>query len=298
MTRIVHISDLHFGQPAGVQILQSVKDVIYEVQPDLVAVSGDLTQSCTSREFAEARKYLDDIASIAPCVVVPGNHDIRWLGAVIRNLGGAGLLQEKAHEFKYSRYKKHISTELSDAREIPDDPSRGPALVVAGLNTSHGIIRGSLTTRLRDLGVVGHLTRADIELAREAFEGAPPGAARVVMIHHNPLRGPVSGRHGLAHTEQALREFAALGTELILCGHDHQDAVHTVERIAPDMDAPSMVISTAGTVSNRVQPGRASSFNLVEVSRSKLAITTYSYNTDGRFVPLKEASFPRDSGSF
>jgi 3',5'-cyclic AMP phosphodiesterase CpdA len=281
VVRLVHLSDLHFGRPAVYERLESVREFIAKLGPDAVAVSGDLTQRCSKREFIQARDYLDKIANVAPYIVIPGNHDIRWLGAVARNLGLAGLFRKQAHEFKYSRYKRFISEDLTPSLEVP-------GAVIAGLNTAHGITRGSLTKRFRDLGVIGHVKHADIESLREAFQNAAPDAARVVMIHHNPVKGELSGRHGLANTRQALHAFAALGADLILCGHDHLDAIHNVES-----GAHGLVISTAGTISNRLRPGRASSFNLVEIDERNLRIKAYSWKDTEGFVPSDERSFRR-----
>ena len=281
VVRLVHVSDLHFGRPAVSERLDALRGSISELGPDAVAVSGDLTQRCSRREFVQAREYLDKIGETAPYIVIPGNHDIRWLGAVARNLGLAGLFREQAHEFKYSRYKRFICEDLTPSLEVQ-------GAVIAGLNTAHGITRGSLTRRFRDLGVIGHVKHQDIQSLKEAFSKASPDAARVVMIHHNPIRGELSGRHGLANTEQALHAFANLGTELILCGHDHLDAVHTVEK-----GIQGLVISTAGTISNRLRPGRASSFNLVEIDERNLRITPYAWQYPEGFVPSDERSFPR-----
>ena len=281
MTTLAHVSDLHFGRPAVYERLDALREFLAGVGPDAIAVSGDLTQRCSNREFAQARAYLDSLGEIAPYLVIPGNHDIRWLGAVARNLGVAGLLREQAHNFKYSRYRRHISENLSPSLEVP-------GAVIAGLNTAHGISRGSLTKRFRDLGVIGHVKHADIQRVKAAFEAADPGAARIVMIHHNPIRGELSGRHGLANTEQALHAFSDLGTELVLCGHDHQDAVHTIEK-----GTHGLVISTAGTISNRVKPGRASSFNLVHTDENNLRIVAHSWKKDAGFVPSEDRTFPR-----
>jgi 3',5'-cyclic AMP phosphodiesterase CpdA len=281
VTTLAHVSDLHFGRPAVAERLDALRDFLAGVGPDAIAVSGDLTQRCTNGEFTKARAYLDSLTEISPYLVVPGNHDIRWLGAVARNLGFAGFFRKQAHIFKYSRYRRHISEDLSPSLEVP-------GVVIAGLNTAHGISRGSLTKRFRDLGVIGHVKHADIVRVRAAFEAADPGAARVVMIHHNPIRGELSGRHGLANTDQALNAFSALGAEMILCGHDHQDAVHTIET-----DAPGLVISTAGTISNRIRPGRASSFNLVEIDDENLRIISHSWKKDAGFVPSDDRTFPR-----
>ena len=281
MTTVLHLSDLHFGRPASSERLNSLRELIPEIDPDAVAISGDLTQRCTRKEFEQAREYLDAIERVAPCVVIPGNHDIRWLGAVARNLGG--LFLEQAHKFKYSRYTRYISEDLSPSLEVP-------GAVIAGLNTAHGITRGSITRRFRDLGVIGHVRRADIEHVRKAFENASPDAARIVMIHHNPIRGELTGRHGLANTETSLHAFANLGTELILCGHDHLVAIHTVER-----GVHGLVISTAGTISNRIRPGRASSFNLVTIDERTLRITTYAWQEPGSFAPSEERSYTRSA---
>jgi 3',5'-cyclic AMP phosphodiesterase CpdA len=285
VTTLVHISDLHFGRPAVAERLDALRAIIAQNRPDAVAVSGDLTQRCTNREFSNARAYLDSIEKTAPCVVIPGNHDIRWLGAVARNLGFAGLFRERAHNFKYSRYLRHISGDLSPSLQIP-------GAVIAGVNTAHGITRGAITRRFRDLGVIGQVKHADMVRVREAFENAAPDAARIVMIHHNPIRGELSGRHGLANTEQALHAFADLGTELVLCGHDHQDAIHTIER-----GARGLIISTAGTISNRIRAGRASSFNLVEIEDHEIHITAHAWRKGQGFVPSEDRSFPRRAHS-
>ncbi len=110
MVRILHTSDLHFGRPAVAAQLTSLKRCIAELAPDAVAISGDLTQRGTNSEFVSARAYLDDIRKTCPVIVIPGNHDIRWIGAVARNFG---LFGKTAHEFKYSRYRRHISPELN-----------------------------------------------------------------------------------------------------------------------------------------------------------------------------------------
>lgn len=264
----------------GEQIEAMAKSV-RELAPDAIAVSGDLTQRCSNAEFRKAREYLDRLRQTAPVLVIPGNHDIRWLGAVARNLD---LFSERAHEFKYSRYFRHISRELSPSLEVP-------GAVIAGINTAHGISRGSLTRRFRDLGVIGHVKRRDVEKVKRDFENADPLAARIVMIHHNPIKGESTGRHGLANTREALRSFSELGAELVLCGHDHQEAVHTV-----DESAPGLVISTAGTISNRVRAGRPSSFNLVETGDTDLNITTYSWK-EGGFSPAKRRTFARSTAS-
>jgi 3',5'-cyclic AMP phosphodiesterase CpdA len=279
VTTVAHVSDLHFGRPASSERLDALSELIAGIEPDAVAISGDLTQRCAKKEFVQACEYLEKVGKVAPYVVIPGNHDVRWLGAVARNMGG--LFREQAHNLKYSRYTRYICENLSPSLEVP-------GAVIAGLNTAHGITRGSITRRFRDLGVIGYVKHADIERVRETFDNASPDAARIVMIHHNPIKGELTRRHGLANTEQALHTFASLGTELVLCGHDHLQAIHNVEK-----GVRGLVISTAGTISNRLRPGRASSFNLVNIDERNLRIITYAWQDSAGFVPSDERSFPR-----
>src|SRR4051812_14942524 len=73
MRTIVHLSDLHFGT-VNSSILQPLIAAIHETNPDLVAISGDLTQRARTEEFIAARAFLDDIPFSQ--IVVPGNHDV------------------------------------------------------------------------------------------------------------------------------------------------------------------------------------------------------------------------------
>ena len=62
-------------------------------------------------------------------------------------------------------------------------------------------------------------------------------------MHHNPVKGELSQRHGLKNTQRILGAFAEMGVDLVLCGHDHQEAVHYIEHTKR-----GTIISTAGTI--------------------------------------------------
>ena len=73
MSKIVHISDLHFGKedPAIAQVL--LED-IQKISTTVVVISGDLTQRARSSQYQSAAEYLDQINFQK--LIVPGNHDI------------------------------------------------------------------------------------------------------------------------------------------------------------------------------------------------------------------------------
>ena len=80
--RIAHISDIHCGSAYFVpDLMERAIGEINEFEPDVVICSGDLTSFGFRPEYAEAKAYLDKLAS-AELVVVPGNHDSRNVGYI------------------------------------------------------------------------------------------------------------------------------------------------------------------------------------------------------------------------
>ncbi len=73
MLTLVHLSDLHFGR-VDTAVVHSLRTTVEEIQPEVVVVSGDLTQRARTQEFKEARAFLDLLPSTQ--IIVPGNHDI------------------------------------------------------------------------------------------------------------------------------------------------------------------------------------------------------------------------------
>ena len=110
----------------------------------------------------------------------------------------------------------------------------------------------TLTWNVRDISIIGHIRQAQIDRAAAEFARSPATDARVIVMHHNPVKGELSQRHGLKHTPKVLGAFAEIGVDLVLCGHDHQEAIHFVEHTRK-----GTVISTAGTVSQSLAWGPA-----------------------------------------
>jgi 3',5'-cyclic AMP phosphodiesterase CpdA len=148
---------------------------------------------------------------------------------------------------------------------------------IVGLNTSQGVNLHTLTWNVRDISIIGHLTRAQIERARAEFEHSRAGDARIIVMHHNPVKGELSQRHGLKNTQRILGAFAEIGVELVLCGHDHQEAVHFIEHTKK-----GTIISTAGTMSNRSRGGRPSSVNNIRITEGEIEVSTLLWSNEAR----------------
>jgi len=259
VTTVFHCSDLHFGHPAVPEQFEAIEAMIQAQKFDVVAISGDLSQRARSGEFQRARAFIRHAEQVSKTIVVPGNHDVAWWYAPL-GIGNS--------EKMFLKYRQYISNDLEPVLRVA-----GATFV--GLNTSPGVTTDTLTWNLRDLSIIGHLTRAQIERARAEFERSRADDARIIVMHHNPVKGELSQRHGLKNTQRILGAFADMHVDLVLCGHDHQEAVHYIEHTKK-----GTIISTSGTISNRSRGGRPSSVNSIRLSSSEIEVATLVWSPE------------------
>jgi 3',5'-cyclic AMP phosphodiesterase CpdA len=277
--RIFHVSDLHFGRPAVPAHIAALEAHVERERYDVVAVSGDLSQRARAGEFQRAAVFLRDAARVSRTIVVPGNHDVAWWKAPLGIGDDASI---------YDTYRKYVSPDLEPVLRVDDAPGAAGATFV-GINTSQGVIPQTLTWNVRDISIIGHVRRSQIERAAREFAAAPAGHLRVIVMHHNPVKGELSQRHGLKHTPRVLGAFAEIGVDLVLCGHDHQEAVHAIGETKR-----GTVVSTAGTVSSRSRGGRPSSANVITVTPDALDVVTLVWSAEAQdFLPGPRRTFPR-----
>lgn len=271
--RVFHVSDLHFGRPAVPALIEAIEEHIRVDRYDVVAVSGDVSQRSRAGEFQRAKAFLRDAARVSEVIVVPGNHDVAWWRSPLHLRGERTM---------YESYRAYIDTNLEPVLRVP-----GATFV--GLNTAQGVSLRTLTWNLRDISIIGDLRRSQIERAQREFHASPAADARVIVMHHNPVKGELSQRHGLKHTPRILGAFAQIGVDLVLCGHDHQEAIHYVEHTRK-----GTVVSTAGTVSNRSRGGRPSSVNVITIGSETIEVSPLIWSArEGGLVPGHAQRFDR-----
>jgi len=240
---------------------------------DVVAVSGDLSQRARPGEFQAARQLLRDAAKVSQTIVVPGNHDVKWWRAPL----GVG-----SRASAIANYAKYITTDFEPVLTVP-------GVTFVGINTAQGVVPGTITWNPRDVGVVGNMSNAQIAEARKKFDAAPPDNHRVIVMHHNPLRGEISNRYGLSRPARAAKAFADLRIDLVLCGHDHQEAVYHIEHTQY-----GTIVCTAGTVSDRTRGQRPSAINIISLSPEGIEIEPQIWSVDAQnFLPGPVNRFPR-----
>lgn len=266
---LVHLSDLHFGAHVDLDQIAALERRIPELAPDAVVFSGDLTQRARHGEFQIAARFVARLREAAPVLVVPGNHDVEWWKTPFGVLGGAA---------RYRKYLRYFDS-LSPVLELP-------GAVIVGAVSAHGLSLGSLTWNPRDLTVKGHLPGHEMARARQRFDGSANGALRVAVLHHNVLRGQISGRMGLARPGQARRRLAGSGADLVLCGHYHQEAVGQLENGA--------VVAAASTHTSLTRGRRPSVFNLITADAEAIVVRYQRWDRDaGAFRTGDEARFAR-----
>src|SRR6266498_1918508 len=212
--QIVHIGDIHFGGLANIPVVEALERLLPDLRPDAIVIGGDLSQRARHGEFQRGRAFANLCRETSPVLVIPGNHDVQWWRRPLIPFDKDAV---------YGKYRGYFGTDLAPTLTIP-----GGAVIASAL-TAHGIAWGSLTPRVRDLAVKGHLPKSEMQRVQTVFAKAEPGLPRVLVIHHNLLRGEMSQRMGLAHWRRAQRRIVEAGTEVVLCGHDHQEGAEMLD---------------------------------------------------------------------
>jgi 3',5'-cyclic AMP phosphodiesterase CpdA len=253
---IIHISDLHLGGVAEPMLLEAVQDLVPDLEPQAIVLSGDLCLRARHGEFLAARGFLRDLGRTAPVVAIPGNHDVQWWRRPFLPFGASA---------KYQKYEQYFGPILNPTLSLP-------GVLIASALTAHGVAWGSLTPRLRDIAVKGHLTNNEASRIKTVFDKAEPTQFKALVVHHNVLRGEISERMGLARWKQAQKRIVESGAELVLCGHDHQECAEVLDG--------KVVVSGAGTLCSRTRGGRPSVFHRIRWDQDSIHVEMYKWDSD------------------
>ena len=182
---VVHLSDLHFGR-ADTSVVEPLLTAVEALRPDVIAVSGDLTQRAEIAEFQQARAFLDRLPAV-PHVVVAGNHDVP-----LYNLYGRFVQ-------RLARFHRYITPE-TEPQYIDGE------LAVVGLNTARSLTwKGGRVNQQQMTHVRGRLHRLGARVIR-------------VVVTHHPFE--IVGRSAMA-----MDRLAESGADILLSGHLHETKV-------------------------------------------------------------------------
>jgi 3',5'-cyclic AMP phosphodiesterase CpdA len=253
MRTIVHLSDLHFGasDPA---LVAAVIDEVRRLAPDVIAVSGDLTQRARHSQFRAARAFLEALP--APIVVVPGNHDVPLYNIFARFVS------------PLRAYRRHVGGET--------DHYVDEEVAVLGADTTRAFT-------VKD----GGLTQRDVARLLRRLETVPSAAVRVIVCHH-PFDAPRSRAARWtrpAPWNQAVATLVTHGVDLFLTGHRHLSfAGHTAARYR--IEGRSAIVVEAGTATSVRARGEANAFNVVRITRQHITVERLAWQAvTGQYYP-------------
>ncbi|HWP45644.1 MAG TPA: metallophosphoesterase [Candidatus Limnocylindrales bacterium] len=250
MLTLVHLSDLHFGR-VDTAIVQSLRTTVEEIRPEVVVVSGDLTQRARTQEFKEARAFLDLLPPTQ--IIVPGNHDIP-LGNLF-----ARFFQP------LSKYNRYISNDLEPFYVNQE-------VAILGINTAC-----SLTIQR------GRINKEQILRILERL--APLGTQIVkILVSHHPFEIP-EGYHkyrSVGRSRWAMEILAKCGVDIFLAGHLHVSHVGDII-VGYKTNRYSALIIQAGTATSTRSRGEPPSFNRVRIAHPQIMVERFCWH------PEKEA---------
>jgi 3',5'-cyclic AMP phosphodiesterase CpdA len=236
VARIAHLSDIHFGahDPA---IVAATEAWLMQRRPDLVIISGDLTQRARVSQFRQASAYLNRLrAAGLRTLVVPGNHDVPLFDLFSR------------FTTPLSRYKRHIDGDLCPWFEDDD-------VAVLGINTARSFA-------IQD----GRINQDQIKTLHECFAVVHPQKTRILVTHHPLYAMPIGEGGALSEAvgrhRDAIKAVNGAGVHLALAGHFHRTYASAALKMVEN-EGSVLVIQAGTATSTRLRNSELQSFNWI-----------------------------------
>lgn len=232
---LLHLSDLHFGTER-MACMQAIRKFCTEHRPEVIVVSGDLTQRAKFKEFYHCKQFLESLNT--PYFVVPGNHDIPLYH----------LWNRTFHTF--SRYQLFFGS------------------LEKTLMTEHFYLIGLNSIRRR-FHTKGHISLAQIEKVNQQLMQAPPDKLKII-VSHQPFYTEQNNHHledCPALAKFALKEWAQHDLYALLHGHLHLVAVYDLnQQFELNLEQPIYEVHAGTATSRRLHKNMPNSFNVIDHS--------------------------------
>lgn len=270
MNCLLQISDPHFGteQPP---VVEALLRLAHELAPDVVVVSGDITQRARRAQFDAARAFVGRLAPV-PVVVLPGNHDVPLFNLLARAC------------WPYAAHRRAFGDDL--------EPVHADArwLVVA--------VKSTRRRRHKD----GEVSDEQIERVAGLLAQAAPAQVRVVALHHPIAVCREQDVENLLHNrEAAVRRWSAAGADLVLGGHIHLPYVLPLSDEGRPLPRHLWAVQAGTAVSSRVRHEAGNSVNVVRrvgADADRVSVERWDYDTAaGRFERASADELPLSRGT-
>jgi 3',5'-cyclic AMP phosphodiesterase CpdA len=260
MTRILHLSDPHFGA-VNLPVAGAFLERAAAMRPDLTILSGDLSMRARRRELSAARDFVAGLP--LPRLVIPGNHDIP-------------LINQPIDRFfrSFRRYQDYFGDDLT-----PELISDGVHIVSTNSTRAFGF-----HTDWSE----GRLSKSQLARIRDQFANGPSGHCRVLVLHHPLLALQIQGRAVVKPLKELMETIEAARVDLVMCGHFHRSQIQSTT-LTGNWNA---IISQAPTVCSTRLQGEPQGFHEILVCADRIETIHHVYN-DGSFVGAGISAFTR-----
>ena len=229
---LLHLSDLHFGTERP-ECIRAIQKFCIEQQPEVVVVSGDLTQRAKFREFLACKQFLESLK--IPYFVVPGNHDIPLYHLWNRAFRPFGLYQLFFGSLENTLVTQHF--------------------YLIGMNS----IRRRYHTR-------GSISLEQIQKVDQQLMQAPANKLKII-VSHQPFYTAKENHHLKdcpALGQFAIQEWGEHQLYALLHGHLHLVAVYDLNQEFELNLSQAVYEVHAGTaISSRLHKNIPNSFNVI-----------------------------------
>lgn len=245
MGLILQFSDVHFGCEHK-RACEAALDYAHDRKPDLVLITGDITQQGFPDEFAAAGEWIRRMPE--PTFVIVGNHDVPYWSLPARLF----------HPWK--------AFEKATGHPAHDHQFLSPNIMVRGVVTARGWqARANWSKGVIDLD--------QTRKAAAALRQAPVGALRILACHHplvEMIGTPMTG--DVKRGDEAALIFAEAGVDLVTTGH-----VHVPFALPIQIGDHCSYAVGCGTLSHR-ERGTPASFNRIEWDAHEIVVTAVAWN--------------------
>lgn len=232
MSLLLQVSDPHFGTEQPL-VMQALIALAARQRPDVLVLSGDITQRARAAQFAQARAFCDQLA-IARWLCLPGNHDISLFNVFERAFA------------PYAGFRRAFGHALEPVLQTPD-------LCLLGVKT---------TRRWRHKN--GEVSAAQVARVVGLLEAATPRQLRLVVVHQPVAVLRPGDEHDLLRGwEPAVRAWAAAGADIVMGGHIHLPYVCELSSRLPGLARRMWCVQAGTALSSRVRAEAPNSVNLL-----------------------------------
>jgi 3',5'-cyclic AMP phosphodiesterase CpdA len=262
LTRVLHLSDLHYGAGNDIAIERGAPILIERFQPELVIASGDLSHRGRSDQLASAAGFLRSLGR--PVLAIPGNHDIPY-----------------SFPARFTRSFREFERQW----QTTEPTYSSDTLHVIGLNSVRPWRHQS-----------GGIRAVQLTEAEERLRGAAKDAYRIVVLHHHLIGAPWRSRKKpVSRRNHVLGSLVEAGADLILAGHIHQAAVSERREFEISRGGEQAVVVSIAPGLGQPRPkrqGEARGLHVYEIDEGGLRIQTYIWR-DTDWGLTAERQFPR-----